>query len=370
MKFALRLCLYCLLMMLNSCMPLRSILRIYPDEKDLSRFKGAVIHAEGDCFEFSRAENPISHPLKISDWTTDIPFFVSLDTFVKGHATRSMLIIQNDTLKYEYYRDGLAEQDLHSSYSIAKSFTSALIGIAIEEGHLGSVQDQVIQYIPELKGVQYADQLTIEHLLNHTSGIHYSLATDATIYYARNTLKALRQIRFDTPPGTQQHYLNVNVELLGLILQRATNTPPSQYLEDKIWKPIQMCENGVWSIDEKNQLEKSFCCLGATALDYAKFGRLYLNKGKWNGKSVIPESWVNQSIRRDTTNGSSFNYNYCWHIGLEEYGDYMAIGMYKQHIYINPQKNLIIVLFNDREKPLKAERVNWWFVFRQIADQL
>jgi CubicO group peptidase (beta-lactamase class C family) len=131
-----------------------------------------------------------------------------------------------------------------------------------------------------------------------------------------------------------------------------------------------MCDDAVWSTDTKNNLEKTYCCLGATALDYAKFGRLYLNQGVWNGKRIISERWYNKSISRDTTGGSSYNYNYCWHIGLKEYGDYMAIGLYKQHIYINPKKNLLIVLFNDREKPLKAERVNWWFVFRQIADQL
>ena len=171
-------------------------------------------------------------------------------------------------------------------------------------------------------------------------------------------------------PGTKQHYLNINIELLGLVLKRATGISPSKYLEDKIWKPIGMCSNGVWSTDKKKGLEKTFCCIGATALDYAKFGRLYLNKGVWNGEHIISDSWYHQSIRRDTSNGSSFNYNYCWYIGLKEYGDFMAIGRYKQHIYINPKKNLVIVLFNDRENPLKAERVNWWYIFRQIADEL
>ena len=207
-------------------------------------------------------------------------------------------------------------------------------------------------------------------MLNHTCGIEYKLATDAKIYYGRNSLKALSKLRFATKPGTQQHYLNINVELLGLILKRAAGIAPAKYLEDKIWKPIQMCSDGIWSVDEKNAQEKAFCCLGATALDYAKFGRLYLNKGIWNGQRIISEAWFKQSIRRDTVQGSSFNYNYCWHIGLKEYGDFMAIGMYKQHIYINPNKNLIIVVLNDKDKPLDAERLNWWFVFRQLADQL
>jgi len=110
--------------------------------------------------------------------------------------------------------------------------------------------------------------------------------------------------------------------------------------------------------------------MGATALDYAKFGRLFLHGGVWNDKRIFSEQWYERSIRRDTTEGSSFNYNYCWHMGLKEYGDFMAIGLYKQHIYVNPTKELIIVLLNDREKPLKAERVNWWYIFRQISDLL
>ncbi len=370
MKLINKLLISLLLTLLSSCIPVRSVFLGRPDAKDIKRSKSAVIHSGGECFEFKRQGNPIGGTMKVSDWTKDIPFFMPLDTLVPTHHIRSMLVIQNDTLKYEYYGAGFNEHDLHSSYSIAKSFTSALIGIAIQEGFIKSEQEQVIKYIPELAATPHADKLTIEHLLNHTSGIKYSLATDAIIYYGANSLAALKKIKFENLPGTKQHYLNINVELLGLILKRATGVAPSLYLENKIWKPIQMCSDGVWSTDGKSKLEKTFCCLGATATDYAKFGRLYLNKGVWNGQRIISEAWYNKSIRRDTTGGSSFNYNYCWHIGLKEYGDFMAIGLYKQHIYINPNKNLIIVVFNDREKPLKAERLNWWFVFRQIADQL
>ena len=130
-----------------------------------------------------------------------------------------------------------------------------------------------------------------------------------------------------------------------------------------------MCNPGIWSTDHSD-VEKSFCCLSATALDYAKFGKLYLNKGLWEGKQVFSPQWYNQSIKRDTAQGSSYNYNYSWHIGLKEYNDYMAIGLYKQHIYVYPKKKIIIVLLNDRENKLKAERINWWFIFRQLVDQL
>ena len=358
-----------LLIILNSC-AIKSVFLGRPDNKDLKRFKNTTIKKGETCFEFKQDANTENASLMIEDWTRDIPFFMPIDTFAETHKIRSFLVIQNDSIKYQYYDDRLNENDLHSSYSVAKSFTSALIGIAIDEGIIKSEQDLVVDYLNELKDIPHATKLTIEHLLNHTSGIQYSLITDAIIYYGDNSMNALKKIKFEDLPGTKQHYLNINIQLLGIILRRVTGVSVSNYLQEKIWKPIQMCSDALWSVDKKNGLEKTYCCLGASALDYAKFGRLYLNKGMWEDERVISESWYNKSIKRDTTGGSSFNYNYCWYIGLKEYGDFMAIGLYKQHIYINPKKNLIIVLFNDNEKPLKAERVNWWHIFRQIADQL
>lgn len=243
---------YILPLLLVSCIPIRSFFLGHPDENDLKRFKGTIIHSGDVCFEFNKSAKSIGSEIKINDWTRNIPFFMTLDSFAPTHAIRSFLIIQNDTLKYEYYGEKYSKTELHSSYSIAKSFTSTLIGIAIEEGFIKSEQDAAVKYLPELENTPQGKKLTIEHLLNHTSGIKYTLETDAKIYYGRNALKTLRKIKFENSPGTKQHYLNINVELLGLILKRATGISPSKYLEDKIWKPIQMCSNGIWSVDEKN----------------------------------------------------------------------------------------------------------------------
>ena len=360
---------FVLLLLLSGCLPVKSLFLGGPDHKDMQRFPSKTIETGEDCFSFPISTRNIEHSLKVNDWTKDIPFFVTLPELLGVHKVRSFVVIQQDSILYEYYGRGTSKTDLHASYSMAKSFTATLIGIAIDGGFIESEQDLVSKYIPELDRLEEAQTLTIEHLLNHTSGISYSLAMDATIYYGSNILKALKRLRFESKPGKKQHYLNINVQLLGLILKRATGKEPSKYLEEKIWQPIQMCTPGIWSVDKKG-LEKTYCCLGATALNYAKFGRLYLNKGNWDGKQIFSETWYNKSIRRDTTQGSSFNYNYCWHIGLKEYGDFMAIGLYKQHIYINPDKELLIVLLNDGENKLAAERVNWWYVFRQIADEL
>lgn len=352
---------------LSGCIPLRAVFLGAPDHHDIHRFNSNPIKAGDDCFQFIKSKN--TPTIKVNEWGSGLPFFVDLNGLNTLHKVRSMLVIRNDSLLYEFYGRGCDANAIHPSYSIAKSFTSALIGIAIDEHFIPSVRSKVVDFIPELKGLEWADELLVEHLLNQTSGIEYSLQSDAVLYYGNDLKRALKLIRFAHHPGTTQHYLNINIQLLGIILHRSTGMPPSEYLSQKLWKPMAACNDARWTTDKKGE-DLAFCCLGASALDYAKFGRLYLNRGNWNGKQLVPSEWVDRSLARDTTEGSSFGYNYCWHIGEKEYGDFMADGMYKQHIYVNPQKNILIVLMCERENALKAERVQWRNVFKQISDQL
>lgn len=335
-----------------------------PDHKDIHRFPSSTISKSEECFEF--AENlEVGKRLKVSDWSNGTPLFVTLDKLSQTRPVRSFVVIQRDTILYQFHGLGTEESDVHPSYSMAKSYTSALIGIAIDEGKIGSVDELVSKYIPEVE----SEQLKIEHLLNMTSGIKHNPMIDAKLYYGNDVTSTLKFVEFAFEPGTKQEYLNINVQLLGLILHRTTGMKPADYLTEKIWQPIQSCDDAIWTEDRKGQ-NLTFCCMGATALDYAKFGRLYMQGGKWNDRQVVPEDWVKHSIRRDTTEGSGFGYNYLWHIGEGAYGDYMADGMYKQHVYVHPEKELIIVLTCNRDNKLASERVRWRHVFRQIVDQL
>ncbi|MDB3905386.1 beta-lactamase family protein [Crocinitomicaceae bacterium] len=355
--------LFCIL---TSCIPLKSLYLGHPDANDASRFKNKDLISDS-CFSF-QTSNKI-RTFKVTDWTTDKPRFRSIFDVLKEHSVRAFILIQNDTVKAEYYRNDLNKSSIHPSYSLAKSFVSCLIGIAIDEGHIHNVNQQVQAFIPEISLNERGKTLTIKDLLNHTSGIKFSITQDARLYYGKNLSAELEKIEFSNVPGQTQEYSNINTQLLGVIIKRSTGMSVSEYAQKKLWNPINMCNIGKWSVDNLD-VEKSFCCLSATALDYAKFGRLYLNKGQWEGKRIYGEDWYDQSIKRDTTQGSSFNYNYSWHIGLKEYEDYAAIGLYKQQIYVSQKKKIVIVLLNDRENKLKAERINWWFIFRQLVDQL
>lgn len=356
-------------MSFSGCALMRGVFLGFPDHNDIHRFPSSVIEAGDDCFEFHQDVDGICRNMRVTDWSSGSPYFVKLEQLASTRPVRSFLIIRNDTLLYEFYGQKTTETDVNPSYSVAKSFTSALIGIAIQEGHLKSVHDKVVDYIPELKDVEDAEMLEVEHLLNMTSGIKLKLKTDAEIYYGNDVTKALKSVEFTHLPGTYQEYINLNVQILGLIIHRATRKTPSEYLSEKIWKPLGMCSDALWTQDKKGE-DKTFCCMGATALDYAKFGRLFLHQGNWNGTQIVPEEWVKRSVARDTANGSSFDYNYLWHIGEKAYGDYMADGMYKQHIYVHPEKNIVIVLMCNKDNALKADRVRWRHVFRQIVDQL
>ncbi len=357
------------MLLFTTCIPPRALFLGAPDKKDSERFSKNDIPNGTSNFQFKESKKDWTNQLMVNDHSSDLPVFKSIETVLKEHKSRAFLLIKNDSILLEYYRDNIGVGSTHASYSVAKSFTSILIGFAIQDGFIEDEQTLVKAFIPEIAKHPQANKLTIEHLLNQTSGIKYTLSSDAIVYYGNDILKAVKNIEFEMEPGQKQSYLNINAQLLGLILKRTTKMKPSEYLSQKIWQPLGMESAAFWSTD-KQQLEKTYCCLNATARDYARFGRLMNQYGEWEGQQLLNEDWIKQSLERNATKGSSYNYNYSWHIGLKEYGDYFADGMYQQYIYFVPDKDIVIVLFNDKEKKLKSKMVRWQYLFRQLIDQL
>lgn len=237
------------LCLLSSCFPVKALILGVPDEKDPYRGNSTSFKASTTPFNFEKSDTNWGQTLKVNDWTKRIPFFRPIEEVLKDRNNNAFLIIRNDTILFERYDE--SPTTVSTSYSIAKSFTSALIGIAIEDNLIKDVNDLVVNYVPELKQTRYANQLTVEHLLNQTSGIEYKMSMDPSIYYGNNILKSLKRIEFAHPPGTHQHYLNINTQLLGIILQRVTKKTVSAYLQEKIWQPLGMETDGFWSADKK-----------------------------------------------------------------------------------------------------------------------
>ncbi|CAA7194017.1 serine hydrolase domain-containing protein [Chryseobacterium potabilaquae] len=340
---------------LTSCKVGRFIVYNFADIKDYEKFPARKIETGPTKFHFSTTtKGKVPEELTVKD--KKYPF----EKYLADHKTVAFMIIQNDTIQYERYWQKYNEASIVPSFSMAKSITSILIGCAIDDKLIKSVNEPITNYIPELKKSGF-DKVTIEHVLQMTSGIKFNegyknpFGDVATFYYGTNLRKAVSKMTLKVEPGKQFEYVSGNTQLLGMVLAKALKDKTvSSYLEEKIWKPLGMEFDASWSLDRKKDgMEKTFCCVNARARDFAKIGRLYLNKGKWEGKQIVSEDWVTQSTKIDTSNGSAWYYQYQWWLPTKT-GDFMAKGILGQYIYVNPKKNLIIVRLGKSK-----DKVDW-----------
>lgn len=272
---------------------------------------------------------------------------VPFETFLETRETLAFLVIKSDTIHYEQYFDDYARESLFPSYSVAKSFTSLLIGCALEDGLIQSIDEPVTNYVPELEKRGF-DKVSIRNVLQMTSGIDFNekysnpFSDVARLYYDRNLRITVGKFKLKSNPGEKFAYNSGESQLLGLILERALKYKTiTEYMQEKIWSPLGMEYDATWSLDrEKNGMEKTFCCFNSSARDYARIGRLYLNKGNWNGQQIISEQWVIESTKEDTSHGSSDYYQYQWWTNADSF---KGVGIRGQMLYVNPSKELIVV---------------------------
>ncbi|WP_285054421.1 serine hydrolase domain-containing protein [Pedobacter ginsengisoli] len=356
-----------LLLFLSSCTLIKTLKYWSPGIEDGEKFPARLLSASKEPYYFPERPGPaVIDPRKFS-----VPNTLSFEDFLQRNNTVAFVIIRNDSLIYEKYFDGLTKDSAVLSFSISKVFTSALIGLAINDQLIGSVEDPVTNYLPEMRKNGF-DKVTIKHLLQMTSGIRFRedkgspFHEDAKFYYGSNLTKRALNLKLARTPGAKFEYASGNTQLLGLILQRALkNKTITEYLQEKIWNPLGMESAAQWNTDRKNKgIEKMFCCLNATARDFAKFGNLYLHKGKFKNKQIVPEQWARQSVTADTTDGGSQYYKYQWWLSSKT-KEFFAEGIINQFIYVNPAKNLVMV------KLSKGYGVyNKWTFFGDIARQL
>jgi CubicO group peptidase (beta-lactamase class C family) len=368
--------LICILLLYSSCGSFSKFSKIgLPESDDYKLFASRNIEPGENTFHFSQA-NPnlnLGETIEVDSRKIDAGD-EKLDLFLRDHKTLAFLIIRNDSLLYQYYDESRTDASIVTSFSVAKAFISALVGIAISEGKIPGTNTSIVSYFPELTN-QGFEQVTIDHLLDHTSGIHYKeiknhVGGNLEFYWGKDLSRDIFNIHPVFRPGEHFEYSNINTQLLAMILERATGMTVSKYLQEKIWEPIGMESPATWSLSNSGPdgIEKAFCCLNARATDFAKFGRLYLNHGNWNGKQIIPESWIEQSLKSSKENGQRLTYHYNWGIGPKKYGSFYAIGLYGQLIYVYPEKNVIIVRFGKADLGYNPPFL--FHTFLQICDQL
>jgi CubicO group peptidase (beta-lactamase class C family) len=368
-----------LLYLFNSCKLIKPIFYNLPDEKDAKRFPYRTVEAsdKSAVFNFIKATDtlPEIKNIKVENRPMNSTG-ISLNQFVTLHKTISFAIIRNDSILYEYYAKNYNSKKNISSFSIAKAYVTMLTGIAIKDGLIKNINQPVTDFITEWKDRPDFNLITVKDLLRHTSGLKFTEnpfnpnSDQLQFYYGTHLRKNILASTIKEPPGLHFDYESENTCLLGIILERVTGKTLSAYLQEKIWSQIGTEAPALWNTDRKdsNAIEKAFCCLNAHTLDFAKFARLLLNKGNWNGKQIIPAAWIDEATKRTNEAGGKLTYGYNMGIGPAAYNSFYPVGLYGQWLYIYPKKNLIIVRFGNAD--VRYNPSYWKEIMLQLIDQL
>lgn len=276
----------------------------------------------------------------------------ALEDFIKEQKVAGLLILQDGKIRMERYALGHSDANLWPSFSVAKSVTSTLVGVAIKEGFIKSVDDYVTDYLPNLKGSAF-DSVKIHHLLTMTSGIKWNenyTDPDSDIagfdkYTKLDGMKAIvsymRRLPAEAAPGKKFNYSTGETHLLGALISSATHQSLSHYLSTKIWIPYGMEHTATWKIDRTGQ-EMAGCCLQMLLRDFGRFGQFVLEDGYINGKSIVPDDWFQEATRLQVPLWPGGGYGYGWWI-FNSYS-FEALGIHGQMIYINPSRKLVIAV--------------------------
>ena len=283
---------------------------------------------------------------------TPLPLALDIDTYMAGQRSAALLVVHDGKLRLERYGLGFDPQGRWTSFSVAKSFTSTLVGAALRDGHIRSMDDKVSDYIPQMKGSAY-DDVSIRQLLTMTSGVRWNenyADPQADVAQFNNhkpeagvesIVSYLRRLPREVPAGTRWHYSTGETNLVGVLVSQATKKPLADYLSEKIWGPAGMEQSATWILSSTGK-EISGCCIQAASRDFARFGLFILNGARAaNGQSIVPEGWLAEATTERTPIGQpGRGYGYQWWTYAD--GSFAARGIFGQGIFIDPKRKLVI----------------------------
>jgi len=276
---------------------------------------------------------------------------IDIDTYMAGQRSAGLVVLHNGKLRLERYGLDFDKDGRSTSFSVAKSFTSTLVGAALRDGHIKSMDDKVSDYIPDMKGSAY-DDVSVRQLLTMTSGVRWNedyADPNADVAKFNNhkpedgvdaLVSYMRKLPRDVPAGTRWLYSTGETNLVGILVSQATKKPLADYLAEKVWQPAGMEHQATWLLSKTGK-EISGCCIQAATRDFARFGQFILNGAQVNGQSIAPDGWLQEATtRRTTINQPGRGYGYQW--WTYDDGTFAARGIFGQGIFIDPQRKIVI----------------------------
>lgn len=313
--------------------------------ESLEDFPATRFQPTNSSFKFTKGNIPLSQKLE-------------LDSMLIGTNRYACVIIRNDSVLYEFYNQNITDSTKLPSFSVAKSFVSTMIQIAKQEGKIKSYDEPITNYMPELaERDSRFKNITIQHVLDMRSGIkfdenYYNPLSDVLkMGFGRNVNKKALKIDIEKDPNLDFNYKSINTQLLGIIVERATKTKLQDYFRDKIYNPLGMQHEATWMYDDESHKElRAFCCLNMAALDYARFGKMYLDQGVFNSKKILDLDWVQTTQNPDTMQKYGGYKNQFWQWSYSQ-KTYYARGLLNQYIILSPDKKTIIIHFGNSQNP-------------------
>lgn len=313
-------------------------------------FKGHTTAYLEDYTEFDNRKIPkstVTQPWALHSKYNRVKTTPTLQQLHKELGTVAFLIIKKDSIWHESYSDGFGKNSKSNSFSMAKSIVSACLGKAIKDGKIKSLDQPVSDFFPQFKSGPSA-KMTVGDLSSMASGLnwdesYYSPFSVTTRAYFTNDLQSvILGLKGETAPGEKYKYLSGNTQLLAMVIEKATQQSLADYVSEKFWKPMGAENEALWQTVKENGMVKAFCCVASNARDFARFGKLYKDFGRWNGTPILDSAFVAQSIKPRFKSSPEYGYGW-WLSHYKGKSIFYMRGHLGQYVIVIPQDDLIIV---------------------------
>lgn len=306
-------------------------------------------------FDNREIKNGIGQPWAISKEYNSVKPTDSLEKMHKKIGTVAFMIIKNDSIWNESYYDNYTKDSKSNSFSMAKSIVSASLGKAIMEGKIKSLDQKVSDFFPEFND-KYSSQMTVGDLSSMSSGLNwdesyyspFSITTRA--YFDEDLNSVILGLKGVTKPGTAYKYLSGDTQLLAMCIEKATKMSLADYVSESFWKPMGAENEALWQTDHEGGIVKAYCCIASNARDFARFGKLYKQNGKWNGTQLLDSTFVAKSTKPRFENSPEYGYGW-WLSDYKNKKIFYMRGHLGQYVIVIPEDDLIIVRLGHTNAP-------------------